>query len=134
MGSTIVIVLDTHAWVWWLTKPNKLGKKAARAIDKADRIGVPSIAVWEVAMKAEGGKLRFDRPYDIWIDEALNDDPRVELLHLLPSIAVEAVRLSWEHGDPADRFIVATARCHDAMLVTADERIHGSRLIRCAWD
>ena len=49
-----MIVLDTHAWVWWLTQPEKLGKKAARAIDKADRVGVPAICAWEVAMKAEG--------------------------------------------------------------------------------
>lgn len=129
-----MIVLDTHAWVWWLTKPNKLGKKAARAVDRADRIGVPAISVWEVATKAQAGKLKFDRPYDLWIDEALTEDPRVELLHLLPRISVDAVRLSWGHRDPADRFIVATARAHDAVLVTADEEIRGSGLVRCVWD
>lgn len=129
-----MIVLDTHAWVWWLTKPEKLGGKASRAIGKASRIGLPAICAWEVAMKAEAGKLRFDRPYDVWIDAALTEDPRVELLHLLPRIAVGAARLSWDHGDRADRFIVATARAHDAALVTADERIRDSRLVRCVWD
>jgi PIN domain nuclease of toxin-antitoxin system len=129
-----VIVLDTHAWVWWLTKPNKLGKKGARAIDKADRVGVPSICIWEIATKAQAGKLKFNRPYDVWIDEALTEDPRVELLHLLPRISIDAVRLSWKHGDPADRFIVATARAHDAALVTADQRIRDSGLVRCVWE
>jgi PIN domain nuclease of toxin-antitoxin system len=129
-----VIVLDTHAWVWWLTKPEKLGKKAKRAIDKADRIGVASISVWEVAAKAESGKLRFDRPYDVWIDEALIEDARLELLHLIPRIAVDAVTLSWAHRDPADRFIVSTARAHDATLITADEQIHEARLVPCVWD
>lgn len=129
-----MIVLDTHAWVWWLTQPEKLGRKAARAIDKADRIGVAAISVWEVAAKAEAKRLRFDRPYDIWIDEALGEDPRLELLPLLPRISVEAVRLSWDHRDPADRFIVATARAHDAPLLTVDERIHESGLVRCVWE
>jgi len=129
-----VIVIDTHAWVWWLTKPNKLGKAAARALNKADRIGVPAICIWEVAAKAELEKLRFDRPYELWIDQALSSDPRVEVLQLLPRIAVEAARLSWEHRDPADRFIVATTRIHQAALVTADTRIHESRLARCVWD
>jgi PIN domain nuclease of toxin-antitoxin system len=129
-----VIVLDTHAWVWWLTKPDKLGRKAARAIDKADRIGVSAISVWEVAAKAEAKQLRFDRPYDVWVDAALVEDPRLELLHMLPRICVDAVRLPWPHRDPADRFIVATARAHDASLVTADERIQDSRLVRCVWD
>lgn len=125
-----MIVLDTHAWVWWLTKPEKLGKRAARAIHKASRLGLPAICVWEVAMKAEARKLRFDRRYDLRIDAALSDDPRVELLALLPRIAVEAVQLPWSHSDPADRFIVACARVHDAPLVTADERIHESGLTR----
>jgi PIN domain nuclease of toxin-antitoxin system len=134
VGLALVIVLDTHAWVWWMSKPNKLGKKAARAIEKAERVGVPAISVWEVAIKAQTGKLKFDRPYDVWIDEALVEDARVELLALLPRISVDAVRLSWKHDDPADRFIVATARAHDALLVTADDRIRESGLVRCAWD
>lgn len=129
-----MIVLDTHAWVWWTSKPEKLAKRAARAIDKADKIGICAISVWEIAMKAELGKLKFDRPYDAWIDAALEDDPRTELLHLSPRVSVAAVRLSWKHTDPADRFIVATARVHEAHLVTSDERIRASGMVRCVWD
>lgn len=129
-----MIVLDTHAWVWWQTKPEKLGRDAARAITKATRIGIPAICAWEVAMKAEAGKLRFDRPYDVWIDEALAADPRVELLHLSPRISVAATRLAWAHRDPADRFVVATARVHDAPLVSADETIRAARFVKCVWD
>jgi len=129
-----VIVLDTHAWVWWLSKPEKLGVKAERAISRADKIGIPAICAWEVAMKAEAKKLRFDRAYDTWIDEALAADPRIELVSLLTRVAVEAVRLSWDHGDPADRMIVASARVLGAQLVTSDEAIRESRLVRCVWD
>ena len=129
-----MIVLDTHAWVWWVSKPEKLEKRARRAIDKADRIGVAAISPWEVAMKARLGKLRFDRPPHVWIDDALADDPRTALLLLSPRIAVDAADLSWDHADPADRFIVATARAHDAALITADERICESGLVRCVWD
>ncbi len=129
-----MIVLDTHAWVWWLTKPEKLGKRAAQAIRRADRVGIPAISVWEVAMKGEADKLRFDRPYDLWIEAALCEDPRTELLPLLPRIAIAAVQLSWSHADPADRLIVATAREHKAALVTADERIRESGVLRTVWD
>ena len=85
-------------------------------------------------MKADARKLKFDRSYEVWIEEALVEDPRVELLHLLPSISIDAALLSWKHGDPADRFIVATARHHAAVLVTADERILDSGLVKCVWD
>lgn len=129
-----MIVLDTHAWVWWLTAARKVGKKAARALGKATRIGLPAICVWEVAMKARAGKLRFDRHYEVWIDQALTEDARVEVLPLLPRVSLEAVALSWSHADPADRIIVATARVQQAPLVTADERILESGLVRCVWD
>ena len=129
-----MIVLDTHAWVWWMTKPERLGKKARRAVERAPKVGVPCICPWEVAVKAQAGKLRFDRPYELWIDEALAVDTRVEILALLPSIAVGAAQLSWEHADPADRFIVATARIHQAKLITADEQMHRSNLVSCVWD
>jgi PIN domain nuclease of toxin-antitoxin system len=128
-----LIVLDTHVWVWWLAKPQRMAKKCARTIERASRIGVPSICAWEVAMKAHTGRLKFDRPYDIWIEEALTQDSRIELLPLLPRIAIEAVQLSWDHPDPADRFIVATARVHGAPLMTSDARMHDSRLVCCVW-
>jgi PIN domain nuclease of toxin-antitoxin system len=129
-----MIVIDTHVWVWWTSKPEKLPPKARRVLDKADRIGISAISVWEVAIKAQSGKLRFDRPFPVWIDEALGLDPRTELLPLLPRISVDAVQFSWRHSDPADRFIVATARAHHAPLVTADDRIRESGLVRCVWD
>lgn len=85
-------------------------------------------------MKANAGKLKFDRPYDVWIDEALSDDPRIELLQLLPRVPICAVQLSWTHADPADRIIVATAQVHDAPLITADDRIRDARIARCVWE
>jgi len=94
---TDALLLDTHAWIWWLTSPGKLGRKAKRAIAKADRVGIPSICVWEIAMKAQAGNLRFDRPYETWIEEALTEDSRTELLHLLPRISVSGLaRCAWD--------------------------------------
>jgi PIN domain nuclease of toxin-antitoxin system len=129
-----VIILDTHAWVWWLCKPEKLGRKAARAIKKAEHIGVPAICVWEVAMKARAGKLKFDRPASVWIDAALGEDARLDLLPLSPRIAVSAAELEWAHRDPADRLIVSTARVYESPLVTVDEPIVESGLVRCLWE
>ncbi len=53
---------------------------------------------------------------------------------MLPRIAVEAAKLPWDHRDPADRFIVATARVEQSALVTSDTEIQESRLARCIWD
>jgi PIN domain nuclease of toxin-antitoxin system len=52
-------------------------------------------------------------------------------LPLTGEIAILAGELEGLHGDPADRFIIATAIAHDATLVTADNRLlqwrHGMR-------
>jgi PIN domain nuclease of toxin-antitoxin system len=129
-----MIVLDTHAWIWWLTAPNRVGRKAMRAIKKAGRVGVSAISVWEIALKAKRGKLRFDRPYAVWLQEALVVDPRIDLLPLSPQISIASVELPWNHPDPADRIIVANAIALAAPLATADEQISDSGLVRCIWD
>jgi PIN domain nuclease of toxin-antitoxin system len=103
-------------------------------LDKAEKVGLAAISVWEIAMKAQSGRLKFTCPYDLWIDQALTQDPRLELLPLLPRISIAAVQLRWAHGDPADRIIVATAQAYEAPLLTADEAIHESRIVRCIWD
>ncbi len=83
-----MIVLDTHAWIWLVGKPERIERKARRAIDKADQIGIAAISVWEVAPKVQLGKLRFDRPCSAWVDQALTTDPRFQLLQLSPRVAI----------------------------------------------
>jgi len=129
-----MIVLDTHVWIWWVTAPERLGRRAARALRKAARIGIPAISVWEIAMKAQRGKLKFDRPHAIWLDQALAEDPRTELIALAPRIAIASAELPWDHADPADRMIVASAMVLASPLLTADEQIRESGLVQCIWD
>jgi PIN domain nuclease of toxin-antitoxin system len=85
-------------------------------------------------MKQRAGKLRFDRPLAAWVEQALTADPRLTLLPLSPRVAIAAVDLQWDHRDPADRLIVATALVYEATLATGDETIAKSRLLRCLWD
>ena len=45
-----MIVLDTHAWIFWRADPERLSAGAARAIDEADRVGISSISVSGASM------------------------------------------------------------------------------------
>lgn len=130
-----MIVLDTHAWVWWASDPGRLSGPAAAAIDAADVIGVSAISAWEVALLVERGRIRLDRAPALWIREALQRDPRLVELPLTAGIATRSVALGADgmHADPADRFIVATARAHDAILVTRDEAIRAFDPARTVW-
>lgn len=130
-----MIVLDTHAWVWWLAAPDRLSPGARDAIAGAAEIGVSAISAWEVAMLAERGRISLDRPAPRWVRAALSADPRTIELPLTSAIAVRAAQLGADgmHGDPADRFIYATARDRDAPLVTRDAALRAHDAAHTVW-
>ena len=126
-------VLDTHAWIWWVSDPARLSRSARREISRASRIGVPSICCLEVAVGVSRGRISLDRPTLDWLQDAAAQ-PRVELLPLTPAIAVKAADLPATFpGDPADRVVTATAVLLSASLVTKDERIHSFAGVRWVW-
>jgi PIN domain nuclease of toxin-antitoxin system len=119
-----VIVLDTHAWLWWLAEPTKLSPAARHAIDEAETIGVSAISSWEIAMLVKRRRISLDREVVAWVRQALAPR-RVVSQPLSSDIAVAAGLLDGDGfpGDPADRFIYATAQAHRARLVTRDAKL-----------
>ena len=129
-----MIILDTHAWIWFADESKHLSKRARQAIKRSPVLGVSAITVWETAMLAVRGRLRF-KHHDVksWIREALALE-RVELLPLTPNVAMRAASLgSAIHNDPVDRIIVATALEHDVPIVTKDGPITAAGIVRCIW-
>jgi len=133
-----LILLDTHALVWWVAEPKRIPAKARRAIDAAvkanEAIAVSSISVWEIAMLVARKRLAFTIDADAWIDsvEAL---PFLTFLPVDNRVAVRSVQLQgFPRRDPADRLIVATALGVGATVVTADTRLRGYKPITTLWD
>jgi PIN domain nuclease of toxin-antitoxin system len=128
-----MILLDTHAWIWWASGTKGLSRGAARRIVAASGLGVSVISVWEVAMLVAKGRLGLDRDVAVWIEQALAL-PRVCLVPLSPAVAIASTRLPGEfHGDPADRMLVATSLAEGCPLVTRDERIRAYPHVRTVW-
>ena len=46
---------------------------------------------------------------------------------------LRSLALAWDHRDPADRVIVATAILQDVPLLTADAEIHRFGGVSCVW-
>lgn len=128
-----MILLDTHAWIWWASDPDRLSKNAMEVIDGAGRLFVAAISCWEFAMLVEKGRITIDRNPVDWIERAF-EEFSIELLPLTPVVAVRSAQLGRGfHGDPADRQIVATALVHSASLVTRDEKMRDSELVDTIW-
>ena len=113
------LLLDSHAFLWWLGDDNQLGPGARRAIENVDSLVYVSAATaWEIALKRANSKL--EAPGDIreWIEQSAFSDLPVEVEH-----AVASAELPWHHKDPFDRLLVAQARIEDMTLVTRDDEV-----------
>ena len=65
-----MIVLDTHALIWWVNDPTQLGVKAKIAIDDAMQkksLHVSCISSWEIALLVERGRLRLALDVRDWL-------------------------------------------------------------------
>lgn len=128
-------LLDTHAWLWWVSGDARLGRPTLAALDAlppAERPVISDISLWEVALLVERGRITLSEPFESWLAAAAH--PRtVRIQPVTPQIAIEVARLpSTFHRDPADRLIVATCRALGLRLVSKDRLITGSRLAP-AW-
>ena len=126
-------MLDTHAWVWWVSKPEKLSRKQRSAIDRArqrggDTLLLSVISGWEVALLVQGGRLRLPVQLEAWLEQAMSI-PGLEIAPLTVPIIAGAARLTGLR-DPADMLIVATALRYGAPLLTNDGRIDGTGLVQ----
>jgi PIN domain nuclease of toxin-antitoxin system len=129
-----LIVLDTHAWVWWAGETGHLSRTAAAEIAEAEQIGVCTISCWEVAMLVARRRLELKPDVDTWVAAALAL-PRVVELRLDARTATRAGALDRDSfpGDPADRIVYATAVECGARLLSRDTDIAAFDAARVVW-
>jgi PIN domain nuclease of toxin-antitoxin system len=129
-----VIVLDTHALLWWALDPEKLSTLAADTVERMERDGgfASAISIWELGIKVKRGKLEMG----IAIEELARRIERGGVVELVPvdtTIWLQSLRLEWAHRDPADRVIVATALRQAVPLLTRDETIREYGGVETVW-
>ena len=129
-------VTDTHALIHHVTHRKKLARRARIAFDRADRglnmIVVPFTVLEEILLLTEVGKVQIPLPFRdfvISLDKADNLDLAVnDTAILLEASTFTTMR------DPYDRLIIAQARIAGLPLITGDEKIQESGLVRTVWD
>jgi PIN domain nuclease of toxin-antitoxin system len=136
MESPAVILLDTQALVWAVSDPDRLSRAAASAIRRARASGglaISAITLWELGLLFARGRLRRHGS----IEQSISLITEAAQTAIKPiSIAVAAAATEFPEDyprDPADRIIGATARAEGIALVTRDERIRSSPLLKTIW-
>jgi len=131
-----VILLDTHALIWWLSNPEKLSLRASQSIEHAvnnNAVYVSSISAWEMAMLVQTGRFELTMDVKVWIGIAES----LPYLHFVPvknRVALKSVFLAdYKYADPADRIIIATAMSLNASLITKDSKILSYQHVKSVW-
>lgn len=129
-----MILLDTHALVWAVAAPNRLSRTAEAAIRRArakDGVAISAITLWELANLVARGRIQAYGTVEASL-RLLSEG--VTVRPLTAEIAALTTQFPDDYPwDPADRIIGATARAEGLVLVTRDERIRGSPLLKTLW-
>ena len=131
MDARVKTLLDTHTVIWAISNDPQLGKAAREVIVRhAEELAVSDITLLEVAMLEAKGRIECIAGVTATLETIAS---KVSVLPINPGIAAEAMVLPLPQGDPFDRVIVATARFHKIPLVTRDQAISESGLVKTVW-
>ena len=115
------LLLDTCALLWLASGSRNLSKDARRQIDAASSVFVSPISAWEISLKVEKDELELPLEPEDWFGQAVEAHDLI-LSELSPEVLIFANRLPWHHRDPADRFILSTAKMMRLTIVTGDKK------------
>jgi len=133
-----VIVLDTHALLWWVSDDGRLSRPARRVIEQEHQredgqILISSISAWEIALLVEKGRLALTMDVDNWL-RTVAEIEGVRFVPIDNEVAVQSVQLPGRfHPDPADRIITALARQYSIPVVSGDTKIRNYRHVKTVW-
>ncbi len=129
-----MILLDTHVLIWMSLQPGRLSKAASAAILDARGRGavhIAEITLWEIALLVRRGRIETPGTLDSFVYEM---SAPVVVKPITAAIASLAVQFPADFPrDPADRLIGATSRIESLPLVTADETLRKSSLVKTIW-
>lgn len=133
MGG-ILILLDTHVLFWAVHDSKRLSRAAASEMRRARRGGglaISAISLWELSWMLARGRILSSGTVETSL-RALTEGTAIR--PITPEIAALATQFPDDYPhDPADRIIGATARAEGMTLVTRDEQIRRSPLLRTVW-
>ncbi len=127
----MIVLLDTHVYLWMDADPSKLSVTATAVIrDPASVLMVSSISILEIVIKVGIGKLKLRDPVDALVKR--QQAHGVNILPVSLNHALEVGNLPTPHKDPFDRVLAAQAIIAGADLLTKDP-IFAQYPVRVIW-
>lgn len=116
------LLLDTQVWLWSIAAPDHLSDEIATLlIDEENELILSAASVWEIAIKAAAGKLKFTGKPEAQMPGYITRSG-VQPLAMTAEHALRAAALPPHHRDPFDRILVAQAQLEELVLVSADRQ------------
>ena len=115
------MILDTCALLWLAAGSKKLSRSTLKQLNESAAVYVSAISGFEIATKAARGKLKLPHPPQEWFEKVV-EHHGLTVVPLDLSVCIAGAELPSVHDDPCDRFIIATAKLNELVVVTADER------------
>lgn len=118
-----MILLDTHAFIWLVSSPDKISEKARAVITKnSSLLHLSVVSAWEISLLFRKNRLRLPLSPEQFVEEA------VEHLHLIEiplsrKTVQHSVKLPMIHNDPFDRVLIAECQLSNLSLISADKFI-----------
>lgn len=127
-----IVLLDTHAWAWSMLQDPRLSSTAQQILDGETEIAISPISVFEIGQKVRLGKWPEMKPF-AWKLEKYLEWQEAEVAPVTLEIADFAARLHWNHRDPFDRLLAATALVNGWEFLSADKEFESLPALRRIW-
>lgn len=124
------LLLDTHAFLWFVTNDPRLSVGAkATIVDASNQILISPASYWEIAIKVSIGKYPLSVPFETFITHGI-DDNDFAILAIEPKHAAALINLPFHHRDPFDRLMIAQAQVEQIPIVSRDSQFDAYSITR----
>ena len=125
------VLLDTHAFLWFIADDSRLSARARAAIGDATEAFLSLASCWEMSIKVSVGKLTLATPIERFLPEHLSING-IQLLEIDLADVLAVAGLPFHHRDPFDRLLAAQA-AHDKLAIVSADPVFRKYGVKRIW-
>jgi len=129
----VTVILDTHAFLWWIDNSDKLSETARNVIgDSNNKIYLSAVSTWEIAIKDQLGKLTAPKPLLPFFTDQLHKNNFL-FLPIQMEHTCKVNDLENRHKDPFDRLLIGQSIIEGIPILTIDSMISAYTEVQTIW-